>query len=312
MPRQHTNFVSLVSRALEQRYRRFFLLYPVTVAGWIAGFAGLLDRTVLATILLAATLVYYLAAMLVLSASNISQRRRYRILESREAAVRALSARLGESLANLVRDRADYYSHRLWHETMTIAPNGDTRIERVVELSPGSLGGVDLVFAHLYGPPTDRVPTGFSFKAFQEISQDAQVRMPVSSIWDDSNSRFSAFIHLDRNYASGERVRVRCVWHWPSYSPDLARGEKETHTIRLSRACEDFRCRTVIEPGTGGPGTQVHAEPLSGKEFTAQPGLSTKNSSEGWVCEISLRDQPAEARFGVGITPYDKRESATH
>lgn len=170
------------------------------------------------------------------------ERRSTDLLEERD--------RLGRTVANLIRSNVEYYYYRSWHEVITVRCNGDTVVERTIEIVPGenatsSSASINMAFMSLSGNEAPEDPSKVAFKVYIQ-KPDGKVRADSITSWE-SGTGFAGVALLDREYYSDESVVLNCEWNWPKYSTKLTAGLSESHVINLHRRCDEFKCSIFIE-----------------------------------------------------------------
>lgn len=172
--------------------------------------------------------------------------------------------RLGRTIATLMRSNTNYCYYQSWREIITIQGNGDTLVEREVELMPGTYingyinagsASMDIAFMSLTGNNKVDDPSKVTFKSY--IKKDGgKISAHNITSWEYENS-IVGIVVLDKEYRSNECVSLICEWNWPKYSFDLANGRPERHIIKLRRRCDKFEC--VINITKGAPATRQRA-----------------------------------------------------
>lgn len=306
---RHDRLLHTLYKLFIEHYIQVLFIFPLSAAGWLAGLAGVFGVAAVRLIILAAITVYGLLLLLYLGGMLVAFKRKIKKLEQNLLSIdRSLQRvekerdELGISTASIVRTNPVYYMYNSWKEEITIRENGDTFIERNVTIVPGQTG-INMVFMSLFGNSALEGTQNVEFKAYIIKEGSGEMDANYVSIWENEN-KFAGFIYLDRSYYESELVKLRCTWEWPAYSEEVAKGNKERHSIALLRECNTFECNIVIIKNPQIGNRKVSAEFVRDSIYV-QPkksvALKTQTDSQTHRVSILGEELDANTKFAVQL-----------
>ena len=310
----------LFDKALQKHFFQTLLVYPLTFSGWLFSAFVYLGWQPASYTFFVFLFVYYIIVTSRIWINWKTQERLMLVVKDQIAVLSEklndsedLARRIGTKFASHIRSLPDYYSIKAWHEEIHVHEHGDTEVIRTITLRAGR-DGIDMSYQNLFANEPSQ-ESDVAICAFMIALDDQGVplvgvdgreiltELACFTVWQERGTNVSTFLVLDEHYEPDSLVAIRITWSWKGYCRRLLEIGNDLHRISMSRACDEFTIRIVLDKVAAFASGNILAKPirsLNGEKYvTSEVTMKPAGTN---TCEVNFRATNLKREDRVGFS----------